>query len=102
MLCDAGVNLADYIHTTPVCSRCLLHHSSLFLAIMLTIEDSNRAHVAEILGLDVIISLRPNEAIVLFSARLCLMLPNSFSSISSHEVRMVGLICSIINVVVEC
>ena len=39
MLCDAGLNLADYIHTTPVCSRCLLY-SSLFLAIMLTIADS--------------------------------------------------------------
>ena len=50
------------------------------------------------MSLDVI-SLRLNEKIVLFSARLCLMLPNSFSASSSHEVRMVGLICSIIIVV---
>ena len=48
------------------------------------------------MSLDVI-SLRPNEAIVVFSARLCLMLPNSFSS---HEVRMVGLICSIIIIII--
>ena len=48
------------------------------------------------MSLDVI-SLRPNEAVVVFSARLCLMLPNSFSS---HEVRMVGLICSIIIIII--
>ena len=42
MLCDAGLNLADYIHTTPVCSRYLLY-SSLFLTIIFTIADSNRA-----------------------------------------------------------
>ena len=55
------------------------------------------------MSLDVI-SLRPNEAIVVFSARLCLMLPNSFSSTSSHEQKPVGLICSgiVITVVVEC
>ena len=56
MLCDAGLNLADYIHTTPVCSRCLVY-SSLFLAIKSTIGE-----LAKMLSLDVI-SLRPRSVL---------------------------------------